>query len=161
MKILKKVLFALLFALTAAGFFAQGKSRLYYIERYQNSYMAEDNVKSLYYDEDELKEAIEKKYIDVNYKYKEGRTLILQALRTYNYEPDTFIRIAEFLIENGADVNIGDNNGNTPLLYAVKYCYISQKLDTRNIDFLLKNNADPKVQNKDGETIMYELCGEK
>ncbi len=161
MKILKKILFALLFALTAAGFFAQGKSRLYYIERYQNSYMAEDNVKLLYYDEDELKGAIEKKYIDVNYKYEEGRTLILQALRTYNYEPDTFIRIAEFLIENGADVNIADNNGNTPLLYAVKYCYISQKLDTRNIDFLLKNNADPKVQNKDGETIMYELCGEK
>lgn len=161
MEILKKILFAFLFALTAAVFFAQGKSRQYYVDRYQNSYMAKDNVNLLYSGDEEIKEAIEKKFIDVNYKYKDGITLLFQALKTFNYEPDNFRRIAEFLIKNGADVNLGDDNGNTPLLYAVKYCYISQKLDTRNIDFLLKNNADPKVQNNEGDTILYELCREK
>ena len=161
MRNIKKILLLSLFCFASAGIFAQKKSRQYYVDRYQNSYMTKENLGLLYSDDEEFKEAIEKKFIDVNYKYEDGITLLFQALKSFNYEPDTFIRIAEFLIENGADVNIEDNNGDTPLLHAVKYCYISQKLDTRNIDFLLKNNADPKVQNKNGETIMYELCGEK
>lgn len=160
--IFKRFVLLFVIALCAINVFSNTvKGKEYYAYRYLDAGNAENNARLLFAEDAEFKEAIEKKYIDVNFKYKGGVTLLYKVLRQKNYEPENFKRIAEFLIKNGADVNIADDEGDTPLLYAVQYCYISQKLDTRNIDLLLKYKADVKVVNKDGESVLYYLCAEK
>lgn len=160
--IFKRFVLLFVIALCAINVFSNTvKGKEYYAYRYLDAGNAENNARLLFAEDAEFREAIEKKYIDVNFKYKGGVTLLYKVLRQKNYEPENFKRIAEFLIKNGADVNIADDEGDTPLLYAVQYCYISQKLDTRNIDLLLKYKADVKVVNKDGESVLYYLCAEK
>ena len=163
MKLKKFILFSVI-ALCTINLFSNTVATVnkeYYTDRYQYADRADENARLLLSDDPELKFAIQNKYIDVNYRYKDGKTLLFQVLIKNNYEPEKFIKIAKFLIENGADVNIASNNGDTPLLFAVKNCYISQKLDTRNIDFLLKNKADVNAVNSDGETALYYLCRDK
>lgn len=133
-----------------------GKNKAYYVERYQSPYDAKDNVRLLYSKDKDFKEGIEKGFIDVNYRYEYGETLLLELLQQYTYEPEVFIKIAEFLIKNGADPNIPDEDGMTPLLYAVTY--MGYERDTKIIQFLLDNGADVNVVTNDGETILYELC---
>ena len=154
MKNLKKVVLAALFAFASLSAFAQVKDRQYYVKLYQKDDRAKNNVDLLYSGDKEFKEAIEKKYIDVNFQYAAGRTLLFEVLKRYNNKPEEFLRLAEFLVKNGADVNMADNDGETPLYYAARY---HRKSETRIIDFLLKNNADVKVIKNNGYTIILQL----
>ena len=160
MKLTKKILLiALLSIPTSVCFSQRTKDRNYFESVYQYDDRAKNNVALLYRDDAEIKEGIEKKYIDVNFRYRGGKTLLFNALIEYNYEPEKFLKVAGYLMKNGADPNIADDDGDTPLLYAVRN--ISRQKDIRNIEFLLRNNADVKAATNSGLTVLAELCGEK
>ncbi|MCR5219097.1 ankyrin repeat domain-containing protein [Treponema sp.] len=157
MKKINRLILLTFLAVASLNCFAKDKD--YYIRRYQNESRAVSNLALLYGEDSEFKEALEKKYIDVNYRYKGGVTLFFKALEEYNYEPDTFLKLADYLVKNGADINAASDSGSTPLLYAVSH--IGNKNDIRIIEYLLKNKADVKVKDNENDTVLFELCRNK
>lgn len=157
MKKINRLILLAFLAVASLNCFAKDKA--YYVSRYQNESQAGSNLSLLYGEDSEFKEALEKKYIDVNYRYKGGITLFFKALAEYKYEPDTFLKLADYLVKNGADVNVASDSGSTPLLYAVSH--IGNKNDIRIIEYLLKNKADVKVKDNENDTVLFELCRNK
>ncbi|MBP5358641.1 MAG: ankyrin repeat domain-containing protein [Treponema sp.] len=156
MKNVWKLFFAvLLFTLGMNSFAKEAKGKSYYVNQYQNPSRLDYNIRLLAENDSEIREAIEKKYIDVNFKYDEGRTLLFRLTIKYLSNPEPFIKLADFLIKNGADLNIPDDEGYTPFLFAVEHI---RDANPKIIEFLLDNGADVKVQNDDHETVLYFLC---
>ena len=156
MKNVRKLFFAvLLFTLGMSSFAKEIKDKSYYVNRYQSPSHLNYNIQLLVENDSEIREAIEKKYIDVNFKYDEGRTLLFGVTIKYFDNPEQFVKLATFLIKNGADLNIPDDESYTPLLFAAEQL---REANLKIIEFLLDNGADVKVQNDDHETVLLFLC---
>ena len=82
------------------------------------------------------------KYINVNVKDENGKTLLMLAAE---YKK---INILDILLEYGANINAIDNYGETALFYAAK----NNKLE--NVKFLVRNNANINIMNNRGKSVI-------
>lgn len=80
---------------------------------------------------------------------KEGRTPLIQSI-VYNH-----LKIAKFLIQQGADANARDRANNTPLLWAASISYPD---NISMIDFLVEHGADLHAINDFGDNFLSVLC---
>lgn len=81
--------------------------------------------------------------IDINTKDRNGMTALMYACS------NGWLKLVEFLIENGADINMSDNeNGETALFYAVRHNFIDI------VKFLLSHGADENAIDKKRQTVL-------
>jgi ankyrin repeat protein len=84
---------------------------------------------------------------DVSYRDKEGRTLLLDAVRRDRKD------IVDLLLRHGADINAKDKYGYTPLHWAVS----SKNRDM--VELLVSRGADVNARNLQGNTPLYDTWG--
>jgi len=84
--------------------------------------------------------------VDVNTRYRNGRTLLHAAAEEGNTE------LARFLLDRGADVNVRDNDGVTPIHIA------AMGVEDDLVRFLLKRGADITAKENSGNTPLHNAC---
>lgn len=85
--------------------------------------------------------------LDVNKKYRYGRTPLMQAAAFCGSE------IARILLDNGAKINATDDDGMTALMLAVPRC------EPEMVRILIGRGAEVNARAKDGSTaLMWAVC---
>lgn len=99
--------------------------------------------------------------VDINFKGKDGKTVLMLPFSSKNYTSWKQNEVIEILLDHGADVNAKDDYGNTALMHACKLVwsrggrgYMYPIVGSRSITILIDNGAKVNAKNNKGMTAL-------